>query len=91
MHLEFLERGDYKPTTAWTELFAKVAVPTLVVSGDRPDEIVVGEEMEAGISALANAHVTLVRIPGTGHCPRRENPEEYYRAVDGFLADVLTE
>jgi pimeloyl-ACP methyl ester carboxylesterase len=89
MHLEFLERGDYKPTTAWTELFAEVAVPTLVVSGDRPDEVVVSEEMEAGVSALANPQVTVVRIPRTGHCPRRENPEEYYRTVDGWLAGVF--
>jgi pimeloyl-ACP methyl ester carboxylesterase len=88
VHLEFLERGNYKPTTPWTELFRAVTVPTLVVSGDRLDEIVVGEEMEAGISAVANPQVTLVRIAGAGHCIRREQPKEFYRTVDDWLAMV---
>jgi pimeloyl-ACP methyl ester carboxylesterase len=88
MHLEFLERGDYKPTTPWSELFSDVTVPTLVVSGDRADEVVVGEEMERGISALANPAVTLVRIGDAGHCIRREQPDAYYRTVDGWLASL---
>jgi pimeloyl-ACP methyl ester carboxylesterase len=88
MDLAFLERGDYKPSTPWTELFRDVTVPTLVVSGDRPDEIVVGQEMEEGISAIANPVVALVRIGDAGHCIRREQPEEYYRTVDDWLASL---
>jgi pimeloyl-ACP methyl ester carboxylesterase len=90
MHLEFLERGDYKPTTPWTQLFAAVTVPTLVVSGDRVDEIVVGQEMEEGIAEIGNPHVSLMRVAGAGHCIRREQPEEYYRTVDGWLAGIGT-
>jgi len=83
---DFLARGDYKPTTPWTELFEAVDVPTLVVSGDQEDEVVIGAQVEAGLASIGNAGITLVRIPGTGHCPRRENPEEYYRVVDRWLA-----
>lgn len=86
MDLEFLGRGSYKPESPWTEMFASVTVPTLVISGDRADEVVVGQEIEAGLAEIGNERVTLVRVPGTGHCPRRENPEEFYRTVDHWLA-----
>jgi len=88
MDLAFLERGEYKPTTPWTELFAAVSVPTLVVSGDRADEVVIGHEIEAGIARIANPLVTLVRIGDAGHCIRREQPEEFYRTVDDWLAGL---
>jgi pimeloyl-ACP methyl ester carboxylesterase len=57
-----------------------------VVSGDRLAEIVVDEEMEAGISRIGNPLVTLVRVPDAGHCIRREQPERYYTLVDEWLA-----
>lgn len=88
VHLEFLERGDYKPTTPWTELFPAVAVPTLVVSGDRADEICVDEPMERGLAAIGNPKVSLVRVRDAGHCIRREQPQEFYRVVDAWLAGL---
>lgn len=86
MDADYLERGDWKPSMRWPELFEQVQVPTLVVSGDRPDEIVVDDEMGRGIEAIANPMVTLVRIADAGHCIRREQPEQYYALVDDWLA-----
>lgn len=86
MDADYLAHGDWKPSTRWPELFAKLSVPTLVVSGDRPDEIVVDASMEKGIEDIGNPLVTLVRIPGAGHCIRREQPARYYALVDEWLS-----
>jgi pimeloyl-ACP methyl ester carboxylesterase len=88
MDADYLQHGDWKPSPRWPELFSAVGVPTLLVSGDRMDEIVVSEEMAAGIEALGNPHVRFVRVAGAGHCIRREQPDSYYELVDGFLADL---
>jgi pimeloyl-ACP methyl ester carboxylesterase len=84
----FLERGDWKPVTPWPVLFGRLSVPTLVVSGERRDEICVDDDMEKGLAGLANRQVTLVRLPGAGHCVRREQPERFYRVVDEWLGSV---
>lgn len=89
MDLGYLAHGDFKPTTRWPELFAQVAVPTLVVSGDDLAEVCITEPVERGIADLANPHVRLVRVPGSAHCIRREQPAAYYAAVDAFLAEHL--
>jgi pimeloyl-ACP methyl ester carboxylesterase len=85
MDADYLEHGDWMPSTRWPELFADVRVPTLVVSGDRPDEIVVDAAMEDGINRIGNPLVTVVRIPASGHCIRREQPAAYYALVDEWL------
>jgi pimeloyl-ACP methyl ester carboxylesterase len=86
MDADFLANGDWKPSTRWPELFVKVAVPTLVISGDRLDEVVVDAFMENGIEQLGNPLVRFARIAGAGHCIRREQPEAYYALVDDWLA-----
>jgi pimeloyl-ACP methyl ester carboxylesterase len=85
----YLAHGDLKPSMRWPEPFERVSVPTLVISGDRPDEVVVDDAFEKGIVAAGNPMVRLVRVPGTGHCIRRENPSEFYRLVDEFLTATL--
>lgn len=89
VQLDYLATGEYRPSGLWPDLFAQVAVPTLVVSGDSPDEVCISDEHEQGLSRIANPHVRLVRIPGSGHCIRREQPAAYYAAVDAFLAETL--
>lgn len=82
----FLRNGSWKPSTAWPQLFGSVGVPTLLVTGDRVDEVVVTAGVEQGIVALGNPLVEVRRIPAAGHCVRRENPTGYYAAVDDFLS-----
>ena len=88
MDADYLAHGDWKPSVRWPELFASVSVPTLVISGDRPDEVVVDATMEAGIKEVGSPLVTFVRIPGAGHCIRREQAEQYFALVDDFLAGL---
>ncbi len=86
MDTAYLGLGDYKPTAPWTELYAAVELPTLVITGDDPDEILVTDEVERGMRAIGNPHVELVRVAGAGHCVRRDQPAAYYDAVDGWLS-----
>lgn len=84
--LGYLTHGDFKPVTRWPELFAGLAVPTLVVSGDDLAEVCISEPVEQGIAEIGNPHVEVVRVAGAAHCIRREQPTAYYAAVDAFLA-----
>ena len=81
---EFLALGDYKPSSRWPDLLEGLIIATLLVTGDQ--DVVVDEEVEKVIAAAGNPNVTVVRVPGAGHCVRRERPERFYEAVDGFLA-----
>jgi pimeloyl-ACP methyl ester carboxylesterase len=83
--LAYLAHGDIKPTPRWPDLFEKLAVPTLVVSGDDLAAVCVTDDVQRGLAEIGNPHVELVRIPGSAHCIRREQPEAYYAAVDAFL------
>ena len=84
--LDYLARGDIKPSRPWTELFAEVSVPVLVVSGDPHGDVCVTDEMERGIERIGNSHVTLTRVKGAEHCIRREQPEQFYAVVDDWLS-----
>lgn len=86
MDVDYLATGRWKPSGRWPDLLASVTVPTLIVSGDRADELCVDDAMERGIADIANPSVTLVRLSGAGHCVRRDQPAAYYAAVDEWLA-----
>ena len=91
MDLTYLAEGTWKPTTPWPELFGALEVPTLVVSGDagtRLSELCVDDDMERGLASIGNDNVRLVRVPGAGHCIRRDQPERYHEIVDRWLTEV---
>lgn len=83
--LDYLRHGDFKPTTPWPQLFSDLIVPALVVTGDAMDEVCIDRGIEDGLREIGNPNVTVVRIQGAGHCIRREQPEQYYAAVDDWL------
>jgi pimeloyl-ACP methyl ester carboxylesterase len=89
--LAYLAAGEVKPSPRWPELFAAVAVPTLVVSGDsasRMAELCIDDDVERGLMAAGNPHLRFQRVPGAGHCVRRDQPERFYAVVDGWLAGL---
>jgi len=85
MDLDYLAYGDYKPVTEWPELFNKLLVPVLVVSGDDMGEVCVDSDMERAIDDLANPNVRLVRVRHSAHCIRREQPDKFHEVVGEFL------
>lgn len=62
--------------------FAKLAVPTLMVSGDR--DIIIPAEMGRKAAAL-NDLIEFVSIPDTAHFPMLEDPPTYLRLIREFL------
>jgi pimeloyl-ACP methyl ester carboxylesterase len=82
-----LATGDIVPPAPWPALLAVLAaerVPVLVVTGDGEGARVVPEAEAEAVRQRA----TVVRVPGAGHCVRRDQPERYHRAVEEFLGTL---
>jgi pimeloyl-ACP methyl ester carboxylesterase len=67
------------------DVLPHINVPTLLVYGDKDVRapLTVAEDLHAAISGS-----TLVVLPDTGHLGNIEAPEEFNRAVRGFLRDT---
>ena len=68
-----------------TALLGEIDVPALVVTGEE-DGLIPPTEAEAMAMALPRAR--LVRIPGAGHLPPLERPDEFDRELLAFLEEV---
>ena len=70
-----------RPDWDWRERARQLAMPTLLVHGaDDPLPRGCAEELAA---TLRNAR--LVVIPGAGHYPHAERPDDFFPAVEAFL------
>jgi 3-oxoadipate enol-lactonase len=69
-----------------TPLLDGIDVPALVVAGD-DDALIPVAEAEALARALPQAR--LVRIPGAGHLPPLERPDQVNAALVSFLAEAV--
>jgi N-formylmaleamate deformylase len=68
----------------WWELAARLEVPTLLVTGSPArGAIVTDEAAELALSALAQG--TRAHRPDAGHCIRRDDPDGFAEAVEGFV------
>jgi pimeloyl-ACP methyl ester carboxylesterase len=74
----FIRNGLYLGDGRWEELFNAVTVPTLLIVPENSD-------MAPNEKAITNALVTFVRVPSSGHCVRRDCPDQYHAVVDPFL------
>ena len=83
-----LRTGVVAPEVEWTEAMAELAVPALLVTGDRPGAARVGHEGLEGVGRLANPLVTTALVPGGAHDVRRTRPAGFYDAVDPWLAGL---
>jgi lipase len=80
---QLLVSGRALPSWPWPELVAALRehrIPLLLVTGDRDVEV---DDSVAHEAARLGAQV--VRIPGAGHCVRRDQPAAYHAVVDRFL------
>jgi pimeloyl-ACP methyl ester carboxylesterase len=62
----------------WLGLLAELRVPTLFVVGE-------DGEMAPSDDELSNPLIEIARLPGVGHCVRRDDPDAYHAVVDPFL------
>jgi pimeloyl-ACP methyl ester carboxylesterase len=65
-----------------TPILASVQAPTLLLWGDRDDEV-----RRVAVDAMATTipHARLVVFPGAGHFPFQDAPEEFCRHLTAFL------
>ncbi|MCL3777334.1 alpha/beta hydrolase [Actinomyces sp. AC-18-1] len=84
-----LTTGVVAPEVPWEQAMAALAVPTLLVTGDRPGSARVGTEGLALLRRLGNPWVEPVLVPGAGHDVRRSDPQAFHRAVDPWLRRLL--
>jgi pimeloyl-ACP methyl ester carboxylesterase len=73
-------------TTDFSDRLAEIAVPTLLIWGDR-DGFTLQAEQEALNRAIGGSRLMTYR--GTGHCPHWEEPERYAADVTAFVRAVV--
>lgn len=67
----------------WPEQLARVTVPVLVVTGD--GGVTVTPQVAAEAARRCPGPVTVTRLPGAGHCVRRDRFDPFATAVTDFL------
>lgn len=75
----YLHRALFLGDTAWEELFERLTVPTLLV---------VPPESEMAPRGVRNPLVHTVVVPDSGHCVRRDQPDQFHAAVETFLSET---
>jgi pimeloyl-ACP methyl ester carboxylesterase len=76
----------FVPTDLW-EYVRRIQAPTIYILGGA-STIVPLETQEQLKKTLPDCRIVI--IPGLGHYPHLEAPEEYVRIVQGFLAEQHT-
>ncbi|MDA1142569.1 MAG: alpha/beta hydrolase [Planctomycetota bacterium] len=71
----------------WTETASRIKCPTLLVTGDVKLGAIVSPARAKKASKLMERSTT-VRLPGAGHCIRRDQPAPYLREALGFLGQT---
>lgn len=70
---------------SWIDVAAAITRPTLLVTGGRQEEVLVGVESRARVAALGNRHLEVAVVPGAGHTVRRDCPDAYHQIVDPWI------
>jgi len=74
--------------TPWIDDAAAIARPTLVVTGGRDDQVLVGTLSRQRLAELGNRHIEVVVVPGAGHTVRRDCSDAYHQIVDPWIRDA---
>jgi pimeloyl-ACP methyl ester carboxylesterase len=83
----FGARGQIASPLPWQAEVRALAVPTLIVTGDR--DVVLHESMLGEVRSLMPVQTQIAVVPNAGHGVRRENPTGYHAVVDAFLERVI--
>ena len=81
--VNLLATGIAALTTPWIDLWQRIAVPSLLVTGT--DDVIFSQPRLAEVAALGNPLIDLAVIDEAGHCVRRDNPDGYHAIVDPWL------
>jgi pimeloyl-ACP methyl ester carboxylesterase len=75
--------------TSWVDVAAAITRPTLVVTGDREGDVLVGAPTRRQLAALDNPALEVVVVPGAGHDIRGGAPAAYLAAVEPWVSRHL--
>jgi pimeloyl-ACP methyl ester carboxylesterase len=78
----YIRHGLYLGDGRWEELFNSPTVPTLLVVPENSAMAPVQDD-------ITNPLVIIERVPGAGHCVRRDRPNDYHALVDPFLRSLF--
>ena len=73
----------------WIDNAAAIARPTLLVTGGRDDEVLVGPLSRQRLAELGNQHIEVAVVPGAGHTVRRDCADAYHQIVDPWIKETL--
>ena len=76
-------------STSWVDVAAAITRPTLVVTGDREGDVLIGARTGRQLAALDNPALEVVVVAGAGHDVRRGAPEAYLAAVEPWVSRHL--
>lgn len=82
--LDFLDLGIANLLQPWDDVVASIAVPTLVLLAERGGPVT--PQVRERAAEIANPHIDIRVVPGSGHCIRRDVPAAFHALVDPFLA-----
>ena len=75
--------------TSWVDVAAAITRPTLVVTGDREGDVLIGARTRRQLAALDNPALEVVVVAGAGHDVRDGAPEAYLAAVEPWVCRHL--
>ena len=73
----------------WIDDAAEIMRPTLVVTGDQDDEVLVGPRSREQLAELGNHHIEVAVVAGAGHTVRRDRADAYHQIVDPWIRKQL--
>ncbi len=75
--------------TPWIDDAAAIARPTLLITGGRDDEVIVGPLSRQRLAELGNHHIEVAVVPGAGHTVRRDCTEAYHQIADPWIGEAF--
>jgi len=68
---------------------AAITRPTLLITGARDDQVLVGPLSRQRLAELGNQHIEVVVVPGAGHTVRRDCTDVFHQIVDPWIASAI--
>jgi len=73
--------------TPWVDVAAAITRPTLLITGGRDDQVIVGPLSRQRLAELGNQHIEVVVVPGAGHTVRRDCTDAFHQIVDPWIRE----
>jgi len=73
----------------WIDVAAAIARPTLLVTGDREEAVIVNAESRRRLAELGNQHIEVAVVPGARHTVRRDCADAYHQIVDPWIKELF--